>query len=57
MLQDKPKIVYKIKERVIEDFERKYSEACNQKMMRKKNRGVSKDSPFFEGNKPPIEHI
>jgi hypothetical protein len=29
MLQDKPKIVYKIKERVIEDFEKKYSEACN----------------------------
>jgi hypothetical protein len=51
----KPKVT--VKQSFIDDFERKYQEGCDNKLQNLKNRGVSKENPFNESNKPPIEHL
>ena len=38
---------------VIDDFDKKYAENCDQTKMRYKHRNVSLDSPFNPRNKPP----
>eukprot|EP00347_Sterkiella_histriomuscorum_P014522 403360558 len=57
MLQDKPKEKLQIKEGVIEEFEKKYSEMCNQQYQIKKNRDVSPTSPFDKMNVPPKQYL
>ena len=46
-----------VEQGVIDDFNKKYAENCDQKLMRIKNRNVSKDSPFDPKNKPPDQYI
>lgn len=42
---------------VIDDFNKKYAENCDQQLMRVKHRNVSKESPFDPKNKPPDQYI
>ena len=46
-----------VEQGIIDDFNKKYAENCNQIQMRKKHRNVSKDSPFDPVNKPPDQYI
>jgi len=41
----------------IDEFNRKYTEMCDNKKMNIKQRGISMDNPFEKHNKPPIEHL
>ena len=42
-----------VEQGVIDDFDKKYAENCDQTKMRYKHRNVSLDSPFNPRNKPP----
>ena len=46
-----------VKKEFIEEFDRKYTEMCDNKKMNIKQRGISMDNPFEKQNKPPIEHL
>ncbi len=57
MLKEKPRPKQKIKQEILDEFERRYGETCNQNHMRKKMRNVSPDNVFNKVNLPPKEHI
>lgn len=42
---------------VIEEFDKRYAENCDQRLMRIKHRNVSYDSPFDPKNKPPDQYL
>jgi len=46
-----------VKQKVIDDFDKMYALNCDNKEMNKRQRGFSKDNPFDQHNKPPVEHI
>ena len=46
-----------VEQGVIDDFNKKYAENCNQEKMRFKHRNVSGDSPFDPVNKPPNQYV
>lgn len=46
-----------VEQGVIDDFNKKYAENCNQDKMRLKHRNVSGDSPFDPANKPPNQYV
>ena len=46
-----------VEQGIIDDFNKKYAENCNQIKMRKKHRNVSPDNPFDPVNKPPDQYI
>ncbi len=46
-----------IKEGVIEEFDKRYGEMCNQQYQMTKNRNVSPESPFDKKNSPPREYL
>lgn len=46
-----------VKQSFIDEFDKKYTQNCNQKFVRTKNRNVSKDNPFDPHNKPPAQHL
>ena len=46
-----------VEQGVIDDFNKKYAENCNQDKMRLKHRNVSGDSPFDPVNKPPNQYV
>jgi len=46
-----------VEQGVIDDFNKKYAENCDQRLMRVKHRNVSKESPFDPKNKPPDQYL
>jgi len=46
-----------VKQEFIDEFDRKFTDNCDNKKMNRKQRGVSMDNPFEQHNKPPIEHL
>ena len=57
MLLEKRKEKMQIKEGVIQEFDKRYGEMCNQEYQIKKNRNVSSDSPFDKKNSPPRQYL
>ncbi len=57
MLGDKVKEKIKVKEGVVEEFEKHYKQMCNPLYQRKKNRNVSVESPFDSNNVPPSQYL
>mmetsp|Transcript_21855 Transcript_21855/g.33872 ORF Transcript_21855/g.33872 Transcript_21855/m.33872 type:complete len:186 (+) Transcript_21855:465-1022(+) len=55
--KEKIKMKPSIKQSIIDDFEKAYTNNCNQSKQRTKNRNVSHDSPFDPFNKPPKEYL
>lgn len=57
MLHEKHKEKITIKDGHVEEFNKIYQAMCNPIYQRKKNRNVSKDSPFDKLNIPPREYL
>lgn len=55
--KEKPKLKPQIKQSIIDDFEKAYTQNCDQQRQRKKNRNVSPDSQFDPLNLPPKQHL
>ena len=52
-IKKKQKEKLTVKQEILDEFERRFSENCNQILMRKKHKSVSPDSPFDKNNLPP----